>query len=609
MMKQLLFDRWTLRRRFCSFAVAVLLLALVLPFCVCAQGEPEDIKQKMLSLYGVNREITGEVDTDLAVKCSNGVFVGREADGVRAYKGIPFAEAPTGELRWKAPVPAAESESVYEAYYFGASPIQTEWPSEVGSYYPQSEDCLKLNVWTSGTDSDEKCVMVFFHGGSYGWGATSDPIYDGENFVRAHPDVVLVTVEYRLGILGFIDFSAVPGGEDYANSGNLGLLDMVCALQWVQNNISAFGGAPDHVTIFGESAGGGAVSLLPLMQGTQGLFQRVISESGSVALTYSKDECQRLTQMLLDETGCSTMAELTALSEEELVQCNLNLNDYNNFPERDGVVLPEDLYAAYERGDAAHVDFLIGTNADEARYWTFEMGYYVPGIDGEFIYRLMMPVMYESNIKSFSESDREKAQTFLALQHDKQVWNVTEFYNDILFRVPAAAQAGANAANGGKAFVYYWTYPSALGDVGACHAVELAYVFNNLDQTIYTGNNIDPLLAATVQTMWINFAQTGDPSTDDIVWPPYSETNRVSMVIGDKIGTETDLLSQQRVLIEPLLKYGLNGCYTNLDFNVPTVWKVVGIAAALLVALLALLIVGTVLLIRRHRKKKAGKAC
>ena len=578
-----------------------LALALCVLCCACGDSTP-DRKQQMLSLYGENQPVTGNYDKSLAAVCSNGVFVGKESGGVRAFKGIPFALPPTGDLRWKPPVPAPDGDGVYEAYYFGASPVQTEWPSEPGSYYPQSEDCLKLNVWTSGS-GENKCVMVFFHGGSYGWGATSDPIYDGENFVRAHPDVVLVTVEYRLGIFGFLDFSAVPGGDGYRESGNLGLLDMACALGWIQKNIRAFGGAPDNVTIFGESAGGGAVSLLPLMKGTKGLFRRAICESGSVALTYGKDECQRLTQMLLKETDCETMAQLTALSEEALKTANEKLNDYNNFPERDGVVLPEDLYGAWARGDAAHVDLLTGSNADEARYWTLEMGYYAPGISGEAIYKLLIPVMFESNTKPFAAKDRDRLQAFMALQNDRHVWNITEFYNEILFRVPALFQAQANSDHGGKSFVYYWTCPSAIGNIGACHAVELAYVFNNLDQTIYTGDNVDPDFAAAVQTMWINFAKTGDPSTTEHPWPAYDGERRTSMVLGERIHTEDGLLEQQRALIEPLLQYGLNGCYTTLSFNVPTVWRYLTVAVLLLLLLAAVL----VLLIRRSRNKKRRK--
>ena len=165
--------------------------------------------------YGVNQRITGEYDTDLAVKCRNGVFVGGKTGDVIAFKGIPFAQQPTGELRWKAPVPPANSDGVFEAYYNGKSPIQTEWKTEQASYYPQGEDCLYLNIWVNRTDDrTDKPVMVFLHGGSYGWGGTADPLYDGKALVSKHPDIILVTVGYRTGLMGFVDFSYLKGGED-----------------------------------------------------------------------------------------------------------------------------------------------------------------------------------------------------------------------------------------------------------------------------------------------------------------------------------------------------------------------------------------------------------
>ncbi|MBQ9067063.1 MAG: carboxylesterase/lipase family protein [Clostridia bacterium] len=583
--------------------LVILPVLLALLFSGCASGGAGEDPQRVRSLYGENQRVSGEYDPALAADCNNGTFLGKEKNAVVSYKGIPYAEAPVGNLRWKAPVLAKDGDGIYEAYYYGKSPIQTEWPSELGSYYPQGEDCLTLNVWTSPKVSGDKTVMVFFHGGSYGWGAVSDPLYDGQNFVAAHPDVVLVTVEYRTGILGFMDFSEVEGGDAYRESGNLGMLDMACALRWIHNNIAAFGGDPDQVTIFGESAGGGAVSLLPLMKEADGLFQRVIAESGSVALTYSREECLRLTQMLLKESGAKTMEELVALPEETLVKLNESLNDYNNFPERDGVVLPEDLYAAYADGKAAHVDMLIGTNADEARYWIEEMGYTVPGVPGKLTYSLAVPVMYGSNTKNFSDADKANVKAFMALQTDRRIWNLTEFYNEILFRVPALYQTEANAGNGGKSYVYYWNYPSAIPDLGACHAVELAYVFNNLDETIYTGNNVDASLAAEVQQMWINFAKTGDPSTEDNNWPSYNEDTRTCMVLDQKIHTENDLLGEQRNYIEPLLSYHLNGCYTNLDYAVPAVYLYVAVVLLVLALLIAVCV-----WIGKARKKKRKQA-
>lgn len=542
-------------------------------------------RRKMRAMYGENRQITGEYDQSLSAVCHNGTFVGQAKSGVLSYKGIPYAAAPVGQLRWKSPMLASESTNVYEAYYYGHSPIQSEWPSEEGSYYPQGEDCLTLNVWTSQQPSPKpKAVMVFFHGGSYGWGATSDPIYDGHNLVTAHPDVVLVTAEYRVGIMGFIDFSEVPGGEDYSASGNLGLLDHVCALQWIRRNIAAFGGDPENVTIFGESAGGGTVSLLPLMPQAKGLFRRVIAESGSVALTFSRTECRSLTKRLLEATGAKTMRELIALPEQTLMKVNDSLNDFNNFPERDGVVLPENLYAAYESGVTAGVDMMFGTNADEVRYWIREMGYYTKSWLGFMTFKLGMPVMYENNIARISEADKGNLDRFHELFRFRKLWRIVEFYNDILFRTPAIAQAESHAKNGGKSYMYYWTYPSAHRHLGACHAVELAYVFGNTDVTIYTGRNVLPALSRQVQQMWVNFAKTGNPSTEHTSWHPYDPELRVTMFLGKKIGEQIDPMPERRQYTMPLLKYGFCGTYTNLSLNVPLHYKIIAFFGAILAA-------------------------
>ena len=580
--------------------VALLISAILFSGC---SASDDAAKEQILGLYGENLLIDGDYDKALAVTCSNGIFVGLDDDGVVSYKGIPYAEAPVGDLRWKDPVPAKDSSNVYQAYYYGHSPIQSEWPSEPGSYYPQSEDCLTLNVWSNANGpADGKTVMVFIHGGSYGWGATSDPIYDGHNLVEKYPDIILVTVEYRLGILGFIDFSSVPGGEDYSTSGNLGLLDQVCALQWIHENIGAFGGDAENVTIFGESAGAGSVSLIPLIDEADGLYRRVIAESGSVALTYSKGECQNLTKLLLEKSGCTTMDELMALSEDELIALNDELNDYNNFPERDGIVLPEDLYAAYENGEAAEVDMLIGSNADEVRYWIMEMGYYVNGIPGITIYKHLLPIMYENNLLVMSDDEKNCVDEFLSMQTGKKVWKLSEFYNELLFRVPAMKQAELHADNGNAVYTYYWTMPGEDETIGACHAIELSYVFNNPQETIYNGSVYNQTLADAVQDMWVSFARTGDPGTGSLVWEPYSGSTRKTMVLGEDIHMESDLKGDQRKLIEPLLGHYFNGCYSQLSLKVPQTWWIVGQITAT-VFLLVMVIVCTVRGLRKRKKQ------
>ncbi len=586
--------------------VPVLLLLLLL-FCLagCGKEEGEEDAKRVRELYGENQKITGSYDEALAIKCNNGTFVGKKENSVIAYKGIPYAVPPVGEHRWKVPIDAPDDDGVYEAYYFGKSPIQTEWPSEVGSYYPQSEDCLTLNVWVNEEGFDkknsDKPVMVFFHGGAYGWGGVSDPVYDGHNLIEKFDDIILVTVEYRVGMLGFIDFTSVPGGEEFKESGNLGLLDQVCSLRWVHNNISAFGGDPDNVTIFGESAGAGSVSLIPLINEADGLYNRIISESGSVALTYSREECQNLTNKLLKDTDCKNMDELMALSEEQIVIYNQSLNDYNNFPERDGVILPEDPYEAYEKGEADGTDMMIGTNSDEVRYWIREMGYDTKILSGYTVYTHGMPIMFENNMGTLSDSEKKNVKEFMSMQHDKKIWNQTEFYNEMLFRVPAMKQAAVHSDRGNHTYTYYWTYPGEDKVIGACHAIELSYVFNNLDEDIYTGNNINEALADNIQNMWVNFARTGNPSTDSYTWEKYNTGTRMTMVLGEDIHMEGDIKKEQRELLEPLLGHYFNGCYSQLTLDVPQVYRIEGqLLAGLLI--FGVLIGSTIFFRKRHKK-------
>lgn len=535
----------------------------------------EKSRKHMQELVGVNRELTGKTyDAGLAVKCSNGIFVGTETDKVRSYKGIPYAVPPVGIRRWKSPEPAPDGDGVYEAMYFGKSCIQTEEASERASMYIQGEDCLTLNIWTCPgkkthagdpnpvpdlkgdmdlkPDVDLKPVMVFIHGGSYGWGGTADPLYDGHNFVHRAKDIVLVTINYRIGLFGFIDFSEVPGGESYAASGNLGLLDQICALGWIRRNIRGFGGDPDNVTIFGESAGASSVSLLPLIDSARGLFRRVIAQSGSIAFTYSREEARTLTRKLLEKTGASCMEELAALDEDQIRAVNEELNDHNIFPVRDGFILPADLYEAYRTGKGSGVDMLIGTNADEARYWIGEMGSW-------FVYQCMAPVLVQSIIHSFKKEDKARSDAFMKLQKGTAVHRATEFFNELIFRVPSIVQAAFHSDNGGSTYMYYWTKKSSIPHFGACHAVELAYVFGNTEETIYTGKQADKKLSAIVQDMWTRFSRDGKPGTKACPWDKYDRGSRMTMVLGDEIRMVSDPGAENRVLIEPLLSYRYNG--------------------------------------------------
>ncbi|MCR5490839.1 MAG: carboxylesterase family protein [Bacilli bacterium] len=520
-----------------------------------------NIKQ-MGALYGENHVLEVDPDPSHSIKCANGTFVPKMQGTVRAFRGIPFALPPVGERRWKKPEPTSDGNEVREAYFNAKSPIQTQIFSERASCYPQSEDCLYLNIWINDAcAAKNKPIMVFIHGGSYGWGGTADPLYDGYNFVSLNPDIILITIAYRTGILGFLDLSYLKGGEDFPDAPNLGLLDQIEALRWIQKNGAALGGDIHNVTVFGESAGGGSVSILPIMKEAKRLFKRVIAESGSLALTYSKEECKELTDRLIKEAKSEDVYALMALSEEEISKLNQPLNDYNNFPMRDGRYIPLDPYEPYRNGETKDIDMIFGTNANEMHYWIGELG-------GLFQYCLGMPIKFKGDVKTVGEEDKPRVKEFMKLIEGNRVNKVTEFYNETMFRLPAIVQAEAHAKNGGNMYMYYWQEESKIDLYKACHAVELAYVFYNIEDTVYTGEKADEGLARQTAKAWASFARSGDPSCDGIEWKKYDGESRNTMTIQKEGWTVvSDPLQKQRELLTPVVKYMINPGLANVDLD------------------------------------------
>ena len=481
--------------------------------------------------------------------CTNGVFIGEQKGHVMAYKGIPYALPPVGALRWKAPVAMADDNHVYDATKFGYVSYQTEWDSEAASFLPKSEDCLTLNVWHSiNGGSEKKPVIVFIHGGDYTWGGSADSLYDGYNFVDENPDVVFVTINYRLGYLGFIDLSPLEGGEDYPHSGNLGLLDQTCALQWVHRNITAFGGDPDNVTIMGESAGGSSVSLLLLVKEAKGLFHRAIVQSGNVTLTSTKEDDIELTEAIMEVTGAKSVNDLLALSGEQLLDIMTDFGEWFNYPERDGVVLPEDIQQTFTATDFTGIDLLIGTNKDEVKYWIVD-------INDDDLYKDM--IMTTTNLlrEEFGDADKMRYDEFITLVGGDNITSREQFLGDYVFRMPAIYMAETISAHGGNAYMYHWTKESGDPRLGACHAVELPYVFGNPYYTYVTAGEYNEALARRVRQMWAAFAKTGNPSIEAYPWQPYDDGTRATMVLDETTFMENDPLTARRELVTPLLPY------------------------------------------------------
>ena len=452
---------------------------------------------------------------------------------------------------------------------------------------------MTLNVWTAaaGMRTARRPVMVWIHGGSYVNDGTVNPRNWGDKFVKAHPEVVMVSINYRLGLLGFLDLSSLPDGKAYSRSGNLGILDQVEALRWIKRNIAAFGGDPENVTIAGHSAGAGSVSILSSIDEAQGLFRRAIMQSGSLALTSSREDCQSLTKRVLDATGAKTVAELQALTQDEIIALNDEVGKFYRFPERDGVLIPEDPYSRFD-GFNAGIDVLIGTTADEANYWIDAMG-------GEESFETASRLWYRYISMSLDDEQRENASRFLDIVPDSKPWKVAELLNDLMFRGPAIEMAQRHAHSGGKTYMYLWNKPLSDSIYGACHGTEVSYVLNTGRQ-IKSGDNHNPVLASEVQQMWVNFASTGNPSTPDHYWPAYEPTQRATMLLGDSIRLENDPMSEQRQLIAPLIKEYISPIFSDLLDKAP--WYI-GIAIGTLITIL-MLIIWLIVKLRRSIKKK-----
>lgn len=463
-----------------------MILIIFLPILLCISvGE---IKIKMNNLYGENKEITEEYDKSLSVECNNGIFVGKLKENVISFKGIPYAKPPIDELRWKNPVPAEESNKVYQAYFYGKAPIQKEFPFSQGSYYPQGEDCLYLNIWVNKNDkSENKPIIVFIHGGSYKGFSTSEPLFEGQNLVEKFPDLIFITIEYRLGILGFIDFESVEGGDNYKTSNNLGLLDIICGLKWIQKNIKKFGGDPGTITLMGESSGATLISLLPLIEESKGLFKRIIAESGSLNLSYSKSESKLLTEKLLEKSGTKNIEELIDLSGEEIKELQKELNDYCNFAIREENILPLDLYEVYKSGKGNDIDMLLGSNENEYNYWiksfgsSFSSNKILSKLSGELLFRVGIPILFESYYyKNMNDEDKKLVDKFLNSLNVKNIWKYSEFLTEIIFRLPVTKQAEYHSEAGGKTYVYLWKYAAEQKKLGAFHTLEMPYTLDNV---------------------------------------------------------------------------------------------------------------------------------
>ena len=476
-------------------------------------NEMEQYKETVRSWYGENKTIVdGNYDKSLAVKCINGTFVGKKVDNTIVFKGIPYVgQQPMGSLRWKAPVDATPNDGVYEAYYNAKAAPQPE--VELSSIYYQGEDCLYLNIWKPATTAAEKKpVIVWVHGGAYSYGGTVDPLYDFHNFVEENPEVIVVSIAYRLGVLGFLHLSHLPDGKDYPDTQNLGLLDQLKALKWVHENIAAFGGNPDNVTLMGESAGGGSVTNLSLIKGSHQYFKKVIALSGNPGLSTSTEAAIACTNELMDALGCKTVADLKKIDAQKLVGVATELLPLRMAPERDGNLLPRNPWEAVANGAVKDITFLHGVNKDE-------MNFFLVGMGGPEPFNAWAADRKAKKLALMTDEEKALTESFCKDVKGESYEPYCKWFSQLMFNAPCIRLSESQTKAGGKSFTYYFTVESALPMLKSAHGMALAPLFKHPEMDGDTGRAFDETFSKTMRKMFVQFAKTGNPSINADISP------------------------------------------------------------------------------------------
>ena len=461
---------------------------------------------------------------------TGGRVTGVASDGVTSFKGIPIAAPPVGALRWRSPQPVKPWSGLKQASAFAPGCIQNAaFTGRFGAPPALSEDCLYLNVWTPAkTPNDKLPVMVWIYGGAFTGGMTSIPTYDGTHL--AQKGVVLVSVAYRLGAFGFLADHELTR-ENGGSSGDFGLEDMIAGLQWVKSNIAKFGGDPSRVTIFGESAGGIAVSMLCASPAAKGLFQGAVSESGGnfgparIDNGATEGGVNMVTLQMAEVSGHQFLEKLGVHNIEaahglsaDQIQASLEQGAPTRFwPVFDGKVLPRDQYELYQAGRFNDTPVLIGTNSDEGASFAR------PGVT---------KASFEDQVRA--GYGKQAAAILAAYPHatdEEAMQSSRDLFRDSAFAWPTWAWASLQSQKGkGKAYVYYFDHKTARTPHGAPHASEIGYVFHNLGGRGPAPEPENIAISDLMSAYWTNFAKTGNPNGPGLPeWPAFSASSQQVM--------------------------------------------------------------------------------
>jgi para-nitrobenzyl esterase len=488
--------------------------------------------------------------SEVLVEVTGGTLRGGQSEGIVSLKGVPYAAPPIGPLRWAAPWPIEPWEGVRDALEYGPScPQPAERPEGWDAETAESEDCLVLNVWTPGLDDGRRPVMVWIHGGGYTTGSGSWPLYNGAALAR-RGEVVVVTVNHRLGVLGYLHLAEL-GGPELATSGNAGMLDLVASLEWVRDNIESLGGDPANVTIFGESGGGAKVSTLHTMPSARTLFHRAAVQSGPGLYVQTPEQANETARNLLEElgieAGTACIDDLRALAVEQLLKAQHGLaarpaaggrpaGPMGGFgPVLDGAAVAAHPAEAFADGSADDVPMLIGRNNDEGTLLMAGDPVLTDpgGLDEADL---------EARLSTFGDRAEALLAGYRAAYPDATPLDLLIAIRSDAFMGLGTVRLAEKKLKGTTAPVYMYRFNWAAGPLRSGHGFEIAFVFDNVHEPVMHASASRAELADRMSEAWIAFARDGDPNHAGLPeWPAYSLEERSTMLFDrETCGVETD---------------------------------------------------------------------
>jgi para-nitrobenzyl esterase len=467
----------------------------------------------------------------MIVETGCGKLEGIVERGLYVFKGVPYAAPPVGELRWLPPQPPAKWSGVRPAKTYGTTAPQ---PAELlpvlpSEPEPRNEDCLFLNIYSPGLDGSRRPVMVWIHGGAFSMGSGSARMYS-TGTLASNRGIVLVTLNYRLGVLGFLNLNEVTKGR-IPSTGNEGLLDQIAALKWVKENIAGFGGDPENITVFGESAGAMSVGCLLNIPQAGGLFGKAILESPVGEMARPLDASVRITEEFLRIAGvrADDIGGLRSLDVEMLLRSQQETASKTQqgaapvVPVADGIVMPRMPLESLEAGSGLRVPTLIGSNLEEDKFFAM-MNPKIYRIDEEASRRAVSKYVVAGDVEKLIAAYRNARAT--RGEPVTPFETLSAINTDLMFRRTAIriAESQCRYAPGGYNYLFTWKSRALGGKLGACHALEIGFVFGNYEDSFCGGGPEAEKLSKGMQDAWTTFAATGNPSCGSLgEWPKYSD--------------------------------------------------------------------------------------